>query len=86
LDIHRQSGRNTKIRRKKMPHFEANFTFLFAEMPFMDRFTAAKRAGFDAAEFMFPYDYDQEDIKKQILNRGFVPISCPRIATTGEYL
>ncbi|MEO6293604.1 MAG: hydroxypyruvate isomerase, partial [Burkholderiaceae bacterium] len=31
-----------------MPRFAANLTMLFTEMPFMERFAAAKSAGFEA--------------------------------------
>ncbi len=59
-----------------MPHFAANLTFLFTEMPFMERFSAARRAGFDAVEFMFPYDYPLEDIKAQLKATGLQLILC----------
>ncbi len=38
-----------------MPRFAANLTMLFTELPFMQRFEAAARAGFDAVEYLFPY-------------------------------
>jgi hydroxypyruvate isomerase len=63
-------------RRKNMPHFAANLTFLFTEMPFMDRFSAARRAGFDAVEFMFPYDYDIDDVKARLSETGQELILC----------
>ena len=40
-----------------MPKFAANLSFLFAELAFLDRFKAARDAGFQAVEFMFPYDH-----------------------------
>ena len=40
-----------------MPRFAANLSFLFNEVPFLDRFAAAAAAGFRAVEFMFPYEY-----------------------------
>lgn len=40
-----------------MPRFAANLSFLFQEEPFLDRFQAAARQGFQAVEFMFPYDH-----------------------------
>jgi hydroxypyruvate isomerase len=49
-----------------MPRFAANQTLLFTEIPFMERFAAARRAGLDAVEFMFPYDYELEDIKARL--------------------
>lgn len=38
-----------------MPHFAANLSLLFTELKFTDRFSAAKRHGFDAIEIQFPY-------------------------------
>jgi hydroxypyruvate isomerase len=40
-----------------MPRFAANLSFLFPELPFLDRFAAAAAQGFRAVEFMFPYDH-----------------------------
>lgn len=34
-----------------MPKFAANLTMLFNEVPFMERFAAAKAAGFEAVEY-----------------------------------
>lgn len=48
----------------------ANLSFLFTEKPFMERFVAAKAAGFDKVEFMFPYDYDLDEIKLQLDSLG----------------
>lgn len=45
-----------------MPQFAANLTMLFNEVPFLDRFERAARAGFQAVEFMFPYPYSAADI------------------------
>ncbi len=46
--------------------FAANLSLLFTEVPFMERFNAAKRAGFNYVEFMFPYDYEIDEIKKKL--------------------
>jgi hydroxypyruvate isomerase len=46
-----------------MPKFAANLTMLFTERPFLDRFQAARQAGFDAVEFLFPYAWPAEQIK-----------------------
>jgi hydroxypyruvate isomerase len=45
-----------------MPRFAANLSFLFNEVPFLDRFAEAAHAGFRAVEFGFPYDYQVQDI------------------------
>lgn len=39
-----------------MPKLAANLTMLFTEYPFLERFDHAAKAGFQAVEFMFPYD------------------------------
>ena len=33
---------------------------MFNEVPFLDRFAAAREAGFEAVEYLFPYDYEPE--------------------------
>lgn len=40
-----------------MPRFAANLSMMFTEVPFIERFAAARKTGFDAVEFLFPYDY-----------------------------
>jgi hydroxypyruvate isomerase len=49
-----------------MPKFAANLTFLFNELPFMDRFKAAAYAGFRAVEYMSPYAYSAVDLKRML--------------------
>jgi hydroxypyruvate isomerase len=53
-----------------MPKFAANLTMLFTDMPFLERFAAARRAGFTAVEFLFPYDYPAEQITEQLSANG----------------
>jgi hydroxypyruvate isomerase len=45
-----------------MPRFAANLSMMFTEWEFLDRFKAASDAGFEAVEFLFPYDYAHEKI------------------------
>ena len=59
-----------------MPRFAANLTFLFTEIPFMERFAAARRAGFEAAEFMFPYDFDMVEVQSRLKETGLRLILC----------
>jgi hydroxypyruvate isomerase len=40
-----------------VPRFAANLSFMFPELPFLDRFEAAAAAGFKGIEFLFPYDH-----------------------------
>jgi hydroxypyruvate isomerase len=41
-----------------MPRFSANLDMLFSELPFRARFSAARMAGFDHVELLFPDDND----------------------------
>lgn len=45
-----------------MPRFAANLSFLFTEVPFLDRFAQAAQAGFTAVEFAFPYAFAMKDV------------------------
>lgn len=49
-----------------MPRFAANLTMMFNGWPFLDRFAAAADAGFDAVEFLFPYDHAPEEVGKRL--------------------
>ena len=49
-----------------MPRFAANLTLLFNEVPFLDRFALAARAGFAGVEFLFPYEYATQDITDRL--------------------
>lgn len=49
-----------------MPKFAANLSMLWNELPFLDRFEAAARAGFKAVEFLFPYDFSAETIAQRL--------------------
>ncbi len=53
-----------------MPRFAANLTMLFTELPFLDRFEAAAKAGFKAVEFLFPYAYRVQDIRQRLDTNG----------------
>ena len=53
-----------------MPKFAANLTMLFTEHPFLDRFEHAAKAGFKAVEFLFPYPFDEADIKRRLDAHG----------------
>ncbi|HWJ72252.1 MAG TPA: 2-oxo-tetronate isomerase [Kaistia sp.] len=53
-----------------MPRFAANLTMMFNEHAFLDRFEAAAKAGFEAVEFLFPYDFPSEAIGERLLAHG----------------
>lgn len=53
-----------------MAKFAANLSMLFTELPFLDRFEAAAKAGFKAVEFLFPYAWTAEEIKQRLDDHG----------------
>jgi hydroxypyruvate isomerase len=53
-----------------MPRFAANLTMMFTEVPFLERFGAAARAGFRAVEFLLPYDFPAAALKQEIDRHG----------------
>ncbi len=46
-----------------MIKLSANLSFLFTELPFEKRFNAAANLGFKAVEFLFPYNYEINNLK-----------------------
>jgi len=53
-----------------MPRFAANLSMLFTEVPFLDRFEAAAKAGFKGVEFLFTYAFDVDDIRARLDQLG----------------
>jgi len=53
-----------------MPRFAANLSLMFTEVPFLDRFDAAAKAGFTAVEFLFPYEHPPEAIGERLHRNG----------------
>ena len=53
-----------------MPRFAANLTLLFTELDFLDRFEAAAEAGFEAVEFLFPYQWPADEIARRLERWG----------------
>jgi hydroxypyruvate isomerase len=53
-----------------MPRFAANLSMMFNEVPFLDRFAAARQAGFEGVEFLFPYDYPAADLRARLKGEG----------------
>ena len=53
-----------------MPKFAANLSMLFTELPFLDRFAAARAAGFRAVEYLFPYAYDAKALAQRLADHG----------------
>lgn len=57
-----------------MPKFAANLTMLFNEVPFLDRFAAAKKAGFGGVEYLFPYDFEKGVLAEQLHQYGLTQV------------
>lgn len=53
-----------------MPKFAANLSMLFTELPFMERFAAARAAGFDAVEYLFPYAWPRDELAAALRSNG----------------
>ena len=53
-----------------MPRFAANLGYLFPEHDFLDRFAAARAAGFRAVEFAAPYPHPPREIAARLRDHG----------------
>lgn len=54
-----------------MAKFAANLTMLFTEVPFLERFAKAHKAGFKAVEFLFPYQFEPQVLADELAKYGF---------------
>lgn len=45
-----------------MPRFCSNLSMMFQELEFLNRFEAAANAGFTGIEYLFPYDYEVDQL------------------------
>ena len=53
-----------------MPRFAANLSMLYPEHAFLDRFEAAARDGFEAVEYLFPYDFEPRELAARLQANG----------------
>lgn len=53
-----------------MLNFSANLSILFTELPFTERFAAARRAGFSAVECWFPYEHSAATLRRLLDDNG----------------
>ena len=62
-----------------MPRFSANLSFLYQELPFLERFHAAARDGFTGVECLFPYDVPASEVRARATAHGLgvVLINAP---------
>jgi hydroxypyruvate isomerase len=57
-----------------LPKLAANLTMLFNELPFIERFEAAARAGFRGVEYLFPYDYPKQQLAEQLKQHDLIQV------------
>ena len=50
--------------------FCANLNFLFADLPLLDRFEAAAKAGFEGVELLAPYEVPAKAIRERLDGAG----------------
>ena len=55
-----------------MLKFAANLTMLYGEHDFLGRFAAAKRDGFDAVEYLFPYAFEKQRLVERLQKHDLV--------------
>lgn len=53
-----------------MPRLAANLSMLFTDVPFLDRFARAARAGFAAVECQFPYEHPPAELRARLEAHG----------------
>ena len=57
-----------------MPRLAANLSMMFNEVPFLDRFDAARKAGFEGVEYLFPYEFPAAEIRKRLDGAGLTQV------------
>ena len=57
-----------------MPKFNANLTMLFNEVDFLERFEAARQAGFTGVEYLFPYAHRKQDLVERLQANGLTQV------------
>lgn len=55
-----------------MLRFSASLSFLFGEVPVLERFSAAASRGFRAVEMMFPYEFPPDEVRDRLTASGQV--------------
>ncbi|TPQ42872.1 MULTISPECIES: 2-oxo-tetronate isomerase [Cupriavidus] len=55
-----------------MPRFAANLSMMYTEHDFLDRFAAAAADGFQAVEYLFPYEYPAAELRARLDASGLV--------------
>ncbi|NUT15496.1 MAG: hydroxypyruvate isomerase, partial [Cupriavidus sp.] len=53
-----------------MPRFAANLSMMYQEHAFLDRFAAAAADGFQAVEYLFPYEHPAAELRARLDANG----------------
>jgi hydroxypyruvate isomerase len=70
-----------------MPRFAANLSMMYTELPFLERFGAAAADGFEAVEFLFPYEWPAATLAASLAEHRLQQVlfnAWPGEFTTGE--
>ena len=57
-----------------VPQFSANLSMLFTEVPLLERFGRAARAGFTAVELQFPYEQPAAVLREELVRHGLTMV------------
>jgi len=57
-----------------MLKFAANLSMMFAEAEFLNRFNLASENGFKGVEYLFPYDYDAEQLSDLLKTNNLIQV------------
>ncbi|NLD68281.1 MAG: hydroxypyruvate isomerase family protein [Limnobacter sp.] len=70
-----------------MPRFAANLSTMYTELPFLQRFDAAAKDGFEAVECQFPYEQPAAEVAAALRGSGLAQVlinAPPGDAAAGE--
>jgi hydroxypyruvate isomerase len=70
-----------------MPRLAANLSTMFNEAPFLERFAAARRAGFRAVEYQSPYEFPADQVGAAAREAGVEVVlhNTPYDAARGDF-
>src|SRR5476651_559921 len=71
-----------------MPKFAANLSMMFTEYPFLERFQAAAQSGFNAVEYLFPYEFPAPLLAEKLAENGLQQVlfnTAPGDVAKGEW-
>lgn len=87
-DGNSQASRAGRPLGNPMPRYSANISIMFQEFPFLERFKAARAAGFAAVECWFPYDHPKDQLKALLGGLGLTLVginTAPGDVAKGEW-